>query len=278
MDSGWAIKYLIRYICNMKTSTFYFIAFLFLAPLSGCKSDNGSSDENDEPEVSEKNLTFEDRLNRHVTGSLSIPAMEKFSMKQYKAHMNADNFEDVVITVNRMEFALENAKESSKPEIVEKMGYMGNYNYFVFYDGARDKFSVPIPIPSSPKRELDIKFENIMSEAYKTLTVEYRIKESAFRDYYEVANGGLAKIFQMKVFDYIGTATPEAFYTELDRGSISASKDILMYEGKIKDYDPKNIEDIYSYEPVIEKKDKLVYRWIYNPATMKYMTPNPDLK
>jgi hypothetical protein len=224
--------------------------------------------------VNEKNLTFEERAERHITGSLSIPATEKFSIQYYKAHLNADNDEDAIVVVNRLEFAKSEVNKLPNAAYISKLGYMGNYNYFVFYDGAKDKFSVPIATPSSALTPLKVKFENIYSDIYSNLTIEYRMRNSAFKNFYFLENGILQKVFQTKIYDYIGTDKPEAFFIEYTKGSISSAKDMLVYEGKIKDY-TADVKDIYDYNPIIEKKEnaKLVLKWFYNPRIAAYMTP-----
>lgn len=224
--------------------------------------------------VNEKNLSFEERAERHITGSLSIPATEKISIQYYKAHLNADNNEDAIIVVNRLEFAKAEVNKLPNAAYISKLGYMGNYNYFVLYDGAKDKFSVPIATPSSALTPLKVKFENIYSDIYSNLTIEYRMRNSAFKNFYFLENGILQKVFQTKIYDYIGTDKPEAFFIEYTKGSISAPKDMLVYEGVIKNYSA-DIKDIYDYNPIIEKKKnaKLVLTWFYNPAIAAYMTP-----
>ena len=97
---------------------------------------------------------------------------------------------------------------------------------------------------------------------------------AAFKNFYFLEDGVLQKVFQTKIYDYIGTPNPEAFYIEYTKGSISSAKDFLVYEGRIKDYSPE-VKDVYDYNPIIEKKEnaKLVLTWFYNPAIHAYMTP-----
>lgn len=266
-----------HYICSMNMipqlmkQPAYLVFCLFITVLSSCNTETGAEVDTDTPP---KKLTFEERVFNHVSGHLSIPSTEKFTYKVYKAQMNSDNFEDAIITVNRLEYAKTQAPKMEIGEEIAKMGYFGNYNYFFFYDGSVDKFSVPITLASSAVAPLKVKFENIITDSYSDLTIEYRVDNSAYKAYYTLTAGTLQKVFEIKMYDFIGTENPEVYYFEYGKGSMSYAKDILVYEGKIKDYTP-NIKDIYTYEPVIEKKDKLVYRWFYNPQIYKYMTPDP---
>ncbi len=251
-------------------SKFYVPVLGLALMISSCKDNNGT-ETGEVDKTPEVKLSFEERIQRHVTGSLSIPPNEKFTTKRYNAHLNPDNYEDAIITVNRLEYAKAQAASVPNGSQIEEMGYMGNNNYFIFYDGKLDKFSVPVTVPSSAMAPLEIKFENIISESYKDLTIEYRIINSSYKNYYALSSGVLQKVFQVKLFDYIGTRKPEAFFIEYDKGSISTARDILVYEGKIVDY-PTDIKDVYTYVPKIEKTSKLIVRWFYNPGTMQYMT------
>ncbi len=258
----------------MKAWNFFLaIPITFLLACKG-QTETIENDELSKVVVNEQNLSFEERAERHLTGSLSIPATENITIQYYKAHLNADNSEDAIVVLNRLEHAKEQVAKLPNAKYISQMGYMGNYNYFVFYDGALDKFSVPIATPSSALVPLKVNFENISSDTYSTLTIEYRVNNAAFKNFYFLDRGVLQKVFQTKIYDYIGTPNPEAFYIEYAKGSISTAKDFLVYEGKIKDYTP-NIENVYVYDPIIEKKEnaKLVLKWFYNPSIAAYMTP-----
>lgn len=248
------------------------IAFVVACTNSDVEVDN---DKTAKVVVNEKNLSLEERASRHITGSLAIPATEKFTMEIKKGHLNADNDEDAIITINRLDFAKEELLQKRNPEYIKQLGYNGNYNYFVYYDGEKDKFSVPIPVPSSALAPLKVKFENIYSDIYYTLTIEYRVMEGSFKNFYFIERGILQKVFQTKIYDYIGTDKPEVFFIEYVDGSESAAKDLMVYEGVIKDYAAENIKDIYDFNPTIEKKKnaKLILKWFYSPKDQAYMTP-----
>ncbi|MGV3631527.1 MAG: hypothetical protein ACO1O6_09975 [Bacteroidota bacterium] len=215
-------------------------------------------------------LKFEERIKREVEAKLSIPATETYQLEIKKAHLNADEKEDAVITVNRMELAQKEAADD-KTGNRARLGYMGNYNYFFYYDGKIDKISIPMSIGSSGKAPLKASFDNIQSDIYQDLIIEYRIRNSAFRNYYVIENGSLALVFQWKLFDMVGDENYEANYIQYEPGSMSLAKDIIIYKGKIKNYSPK-IPDVYSYSPEIEKNGPMLYRFFYDPASMKYMT------
>lgn len=268
---------IITYICVMKNSIFLLALFGTMLLLTACKTDVNTAESEIEPdEVPAENLTFDERLKRQITGHLSIPATEKYSTEIIRGFLNSDNIEDAVITINRLEYAKEQVAKAKNSKQIEEFGYMGNYNYFVFYDGKLDKLSVPIPVPSSAIQPLNAKLENITSEAHKDLTLEYRIYNAGFKNYYQISQGTLIKIFQVKLFDYLGTATPEAFHLEYKSGSISNAKDIEVFAGRITNYDPIQSAS-YDFVPQIEKTSKRIRNWFYNPQIQKYMTEDPTM-
>lgn len=249
--------------------------FVALTTVSCNETNTEKIDETVEDEVIET-LSLDERAKREAMLKLQIPPTENFSIKKHTAHLNGDDQEDAIFTINRLEFALERASKSKNQVKLAEMGYVGNYNYFIFYDGKLDRFSVPILVPSSPKTELQISFENVLTDAYQDVIVEYRIRNSAYRNYYQILDGSLAEVFQWKVFDYLGTTSPESFAFKYEPGSYSLSKDIVIYTGKIKNY-PTEIPDTYAYFPEIESTDKEVIRFFFDSRKQKYSTTTrPD--
>lgn len=254
---------------RMKFGLFVFVLLLFSCNEETSKTKDTLFEE-DKPVVNE---SFEQQLVREVEGKLQIPRKEKYTTKVYRAHLNADNSEDAIVTVNRYEFALSEASASPNPAKVAELGYTGNYNYFLFYDGLLKKFSNPIAVASSPKAPLKVVFENIQSNVFKDITIEYRIRNSAFRNYYLIHQGAIQLMFQWKLFDAVGTTTPEVNFIAYDKGSRSSFKDIIVYPGKIVNYTPA-ISDIYAYEPNVIQNGEPLYRFFFEPSTLKYMTKN----
>ena len=252
----------------------FMLVLSFLLALYGCsdspKVNNDAEQESPENEKDNKNLDFETRIKREIEAKLSIPATEKYTLEIHKAHLNADEKEDAVITVNRLEFAMEEASQGQTAKRAE-FGYMGNYNFFFFYDGQLDKISVPVTVASSAKSPLRVSFDNIQSEIYKDVIIEYRIRNSAFRNYYQIENGSLMMVFQWKLFDFAGTDNYEANFIEYQPGTYSLAKDIVIYQGTIKNYN-KQIPDVYKYNPVIEKGGKELYRFFFDPGSNVYAT------
>lgn len=254
----------------MKIIRLIFISLILVA----CSTQNNKENkENTKKDSSEKTATisnFETRIKREIEAKLNIPATEKYALAINKAHLNGDEKEDAIVTINRLEFALNEAAKTNTAKRAE-LGFMGNYNYFFYYDGALDRVSIPMPIASSAKAPLKVYFENIQSEIYKDAIIEYRIRNSAFRNYYLIENGSLGLVFQWKLFDQIGTDNYEANFISYQPGTITLAKDIIISKGKISNYS-KNISNVYTYNPTIEKNGEELYRFFYDNRTGKYMT------
>lgn len=253
----------------MKTALFATLllsSFIFMA----CgDTNNTDSDLNTETDVT-SNETFEERARREVMSYLAIPANEKFSIKIYKEYLSSDTIQDAVITVNRLEFAMDRAIKNGKEAKAAELGFTGNYNYIFYYDGALDKISNPIFAPSSPGRELDIEFRSICSPTRKDMIVGYRIRNSGWKSYFSVFNEhDMMMVFQWKEFDHAGTDNPEALLHTFEENPGSIAQDICIYESEIDNYD-KNIGNEYAYVPSITKKKKILLKFLLDPIEKKY--------
>ncbi len=249
-----------------------FALLLILFSFFSCKNETDKKDVFGKEKVENtKSSSFEERVKREIEVKLEIPVKEKYEFKIHYAFLNADANKDAIITVNRLGFAMDEAAKAENTAKRAEFGYMGNYNYFFYYDGKLDKISVPMVVASSSKSPLKVTFNNIQSEIYQDVSIDYRIKNAAFRSYYLIENGSCQIIFQWKLFDQIGLDSYEANFIKYDEGTLSLTKDILIYKGKIKDYTTK-VEDISRYDPTIENTNEELYRFFYDPRTMKYMT------
>lgn len=224
-----------------------------------------------------KNEPFDKRYKSEIETKLSIGDKEKYSYHVYKAFINADSIEDAIITVNRMQYAEDEAIKSGKVTKSVEMGYVGNYNYFFYYDGAIDQISDPITVPSSPGRELDISFASITSPEKQDIIIDYRIRNSGWRSYFtSTSEGHLSLMFQWKWFDYVGEAVPEALNHVLEPSPEGQSQDISIYQSAIDGYSPE-VKDVYAYVPKITKKGALMYRFFYDPAVSKFRIYSPQM-
>lgn len=250
--------------------TIFFLSALVLAV--GCTGNSEKEDKNTEPAAvsNELQLDFDQRAKREIEAKLQIPRNEKYSYTVYKEFINADSIQDAIITVNRMQFALDEAIKSGHQAKMAELGFMGNYNFFIYYDGASDQFSVPLPVPSTPGRPLDVSFQSIVSPTRKDVVIDYRIRNSGWRSYFSVFNEtDLALVFQWKMFDHAGEDKPEALLHLTEDSKQYIGKDILIYTSEIENY-TKNIGDIYAYMPRIVKPIQLEYRFYFDAKYGKF--------
>ncbi len=239
--------------------------------LASCNSDNKAEKSvSDEPENNVELTSLEDRVKRHIESSLTIPATENYTFKIYKENLDGDKKEDAIISVNRLEFAMNEAAKSKNPVKQAEIGFMGNHNYIFYYDGALDQLSPHIPIPSSPNAALQIQFENISSPSYKDVLIDFRIVNGCFRDFFTIINHAPQRIFQWKVFDGINKSKTEAYGFKYEQGKLSDSKDILVMKAKFKQNQKEN--NVYAYQPKIEESKDILYRFFFYPKEGKYIT------
>ncbi len=251
---------------------FFLIFPLFLFASCGEPDDDSTEPvtESTDTQTQETEAEFFSRSKREVTAKLRIPANENFKMKVYRAEINSDTILDAIITVNRLDYAMEQAIKSGNQGKAAEIGFMGNYNYFIYFDGASGRYSVPIPVPSTPGRELDVTFENILSEVRKDVIIEYRVRNSGYKSYYSVFNeADLLLVFQWKYFDNAGNDVPEALLHKYVSQPNSKGKDIYIYKSEIDGYN-KEIGDIYQYVPTISKENELLYKFTFDPRFTKY--------
>jgi hypothetical protein len=236
---------------------------------SACTTPNETTDKpvNDKLEANED---FETKVRRHVEGQLTIPRKEKYTLTIHREQLDGDGKLDGIIAVNRLEFALEEAKESDKTAKRAEIGFMGSYNYFFYYDGATNKLSAPIKLPSSPYAPLIVNFEHITSQDYKDILIDYRVLSASYKDFYTITNRIPRRIFQWKNFDGLGKSTYEAYVFEYDKGTMVESRDIIVRKASLQQ--PSGETDIYTFQPELTPTNEIAYRFFVHPAHGKYVT------
>jgi hypothetical protein len=261
----------------MNNSLYFIFSILILCACNNSHNDknenviqkNGKNFENIKNGKIDENI--ENRLRKEVISSLLIPVNEKFNFEIKFEHLNSDDKKDAIILVNRLNFAINEASKSNNPAKIAELGYLGAHNYFFYFDGKTKKLSIPIVIGSSAKAPLKVIFENIQSEFYKDIIIEYRIRNSAFRNYYLLKDLTLQLIFQWKLYDLLGTPNNESVFIEYKDGTLNLVKDILIYKGKIKNH-KLNIENVYTFKPEIVSTNELKYRFFFDQNQSKYFT------
>lgn len=249
-----------------------FILFSFsLLLLASCDDVKKTAPEGETIEVDpDQFLPIEKRAKKHVMSALGITATEKFSYKIYKKELNGDGKEDAIITVNRLEYAMDHAAKSSNAAKLAEMGFMGNYNFFFYFDGSSRKISQAINVPSTPQKELVIEFEHITSENYYDILVNLRVRNSCFVDFYTIEGESMNSFFYWKRFDGVGTEKVEAYAFSYGEGKVTGRKNIDITKAKLSV--PKGEFDPFTVDPTIESTGELVHSFFYLPAQDKYVT------
>ena len=259
--------------------------FLFLWFLMACSNEDssGSAQESDLFETitnqNSRNKTgylldssafyVDSIIQKYIRETLNTGDNENFTYNIHKAALNPDNEMDAIISVNRLAYAKQTAIESSHVAQAEKLAYMGPFNAFIFYDGRSNSFSIPVPVPSSPLLPLDISFVNISSNQHKDLVVNFRIRNSSYKEVYFLFNNKPSKVFQWKNFDGLGTHDSEAYAFGFNPGN-GPVRDIIVYKAKIEE--PKVAIDPFIFKPKILNSQEVQKKFFYVPAQGKYFS------
>lgn len=254
----------------MKFIQFFILTFSILFFTSCEESQEDNRKVIDESQLPDDHGDLNSYAKRHVEAQLRIAANEKYELKIYKENLDGDDKQDAIITVNRLNYALEEAANSANPAKRAEIGYMGNFNFFFYYDGAKDMISPPIVVASSPLSPLNVSFENISSDSYKDILIDFRIRNSSFRDFFSVINHTPRMVFEFRNFDGMGTTKSECYSFNYTTGSYSAFKDIQVMKANLGSV-PKGA-DLNTFEPTITPTKDLLYTFFYVPQEGKYMT------
>jgi hypothetical protein len=217
---------------------------------------------------------FDTRLKEYVIKyiqfGLNLDTSITFKTQYYKEKLNNDSIEDCAISLNLLEFAKKKAVKATNPAQLAQIGFMGDYNYVLFFDGLTCKITNETVIRSTPLSPLKITFENISSDKHKDILIDFRILNASYKDYYTVKGNKMERIFQWKNFDGLGNMENEAYIFKYAEGTMSTSKDILVYNAKL--INPKVEFDKFTFDPTIIKTDKLFKRFFLHPERGIYMT------
>ncbi len=212
-------------------------------------------------------------IRKYIRETLNTVDGEKFTYTIHTEALNPDKEIDAIISVNRLAYAKQTAIESGHVAQAKKLAYMGPFNAFIFYDGRSNSFSIPVPVPSSPLLPLDISFANISSNKHKDLVVDFRIRNSSYKEVYFLFNNKPSKVFQWKNFDGFGTPNSEAYSFAFNPGN-GPVRDILVYNAKIEA--PKGEIDPFIFKPKVVNSQDLRKRFFYVPKQGKYFSAKDD--
>ncbi len=209
-------------------------------------------------------------VDKYIQFGLNLDTSVAFNTQYFKEKINNDNIEDYVITLNLLKLAKKKAVKAKNPAQLAQIGFMGDYNYILFFDGLTSKITNETVIRSTPLSPLKITFENITSIKYKDILVDFRILNASYKDFYTVKGNKMERIFQWKNFDGLGNTENEAYFFKYAEGTMSTSKDILVYNANL--INPTFEFDKFTFDPTLIKTNKIFKRFFYHPETGIYMT------
>lgn len=245
---------------------------LFSLLLTACTTENKGSENSTKDQKS--SLSFEEKAKRAVEAELKINASETYGIQIHHAYIDRDTLKDAVILINRKQWAFDRIEKNDNSDIAKKMGYTGPYNNVFVYLGKYDKFiSVP-SVGSSAEHPLTVKFEVITTPSQKDFYVDYRIRNSMHRNYYTVRNDKVFLTLNCPIFDNVGAPEIKAYSIQHKESTVRLSKDVVLYEGEIPNYNPSKIKNVNNYSPdKIVSTGELYVFFIFNEKTMNYVTP-----
>lgn len=250
-----------------------FTSLLFVCGCSENRSDQKTTKK-------ERNLlSLEKKIEREVEADLDINAAEKYDIQLIEEYIDPDTLIDVLVLVNRKEWAHKKADKKGNTSFMKKTGYVGPYNYVYVKLGNNDKLLKAPPVGSSANIPLEHQFLQLTSQAHKDFFVEYRVRNSIYRNYYTVRDDQLYLTFNCPLLDSIGEPEPRVFAIKHQESTVRIAKDIALYEGKIVGYDHTTIEDPETYDPeqIIPLPELYVF-FLFDEKTMKYKTPMIETK
>lgn len=250
----------------MKILYAFLISISFIACSEAPKEDGIKN----EPTQETKKFMSRKEIIRHIEAQLKIPATEKYEIAFCEAHLNEDDSIDLIITVNMLQKAKNDAIETGKLAKRAEMGFVGNYNFFFYFDGGTGVITSPIPVASSPYAPLAISFENITSETHKDLLVDFRIRTSKFRQFYTIASLAPFQVCETEIFTDYGSPDEKVYAIEYEEDTYSIGRNIVIYEGIPERIAIEKPDDVYSIDPKITSTKKLIRRWYYSPKHLKY--------
>lgn len=192
----------------------------------------------------------------------------------HRAHLNEDEYLDAYVSVNLAKLASRDMEQAKNPASFIDMGYLGNYNYIIVWDGELKRIGKPYVLSSNGLEDLKLAEHNLLDPGYKTISAQYRVRNSAFETFFRYLNGNIVPVFSYKIIDGIGTDEPEAYVYELQENPSQLQQDILIYAANIPNYSAEaalKIANFYPYDSLV-KQYPVRMLFFYEKSMQKYAT------
>jgi hypothetical protein len=231
-------------------------------------------------DASIKPIEFDEKAIRQaVLSRLGISETDQPEVVITRAHLNNDSFEDAYINVNLAKKATKDMEAAKNPAMFVETGYLGNYNYLIAWDGETKLLGNPYQLVSNAMEALIVEEVDLLDPGYKTLAVTYRVRNSVFEIFLRIMNGSFAPVFSYKIMDGIGTDKPVFQVRKIVDNPKSVQKDIIVYEGELRDYSATEAARNKNYYPFnrIQSKPAPVARYFFDKQLEKYATEAANL-
>lgn len=206
-----------------------------------------------------------------VKKALHLSKNEKVVLSFHRSYLNSDSSEDAYVIINLIGRAKQDYINNSNPATFSEMGYVGNYNYVVPFNGKTKTVGSPYLIGSNGYEPVEVIERKILGPGYSVLQTNYRVRNAGFAVFLQFTGRKLMPIFAYKRFDFIGTDSTQAFYCNIVDNPDNLTKDLDVYIGELVNYNTqKAFENPNYYKVKIEKTEQLVRHYFYQPSMRAY--------
>jgi hypothetical protein len=105
--------------------------------------------------------------------------------------------------------------------------------------------------------------------------IDFRIRNSSYKEVYFLFNNRPKKVFQWKNFDGLGSDSEEAYEFRFKLAQRSNVKDIVVYQANLGTH-PNKI-DAFTYKPEIKTSNDVIKRFFYVEKEGKYFSAKSGL-
>jgi len=214
---------------------------------------------------------FTKYLTHTLQNAFEVGQGENYTTNFLEVDYDRDGIMDKIISINRLEKANSDLESAENPEKFMEIGQMGNYNHLILYNGRDSLFYDPVNVSSSPYVPLVVSSISLKGGASSEIQVDYRIRNSSYRSLYSIKGNQVRLIFHWKIFDGLGTNSPEAYAIEVGaEGKYGEFKDLNIYKGKLEIL-PTN-SNPNTFQPKITKTGRIYTTFFYIAKEEKYFT------
>lgn len=258
----------------MNKFSFFKLGLLFFL-LGSCTSDEVEDVKQDSEDLFKVQVDFdEQQIKDLIIRRIKIEPTDIAVFEMHKAHLNADAFEDAYVVLNLANRAKRDMEKSANPARFHDSGYIGDYNFIYVWDGKTRTLGTAFKLAGNGLIPLKVTTSNFLDPGYKSISAEYRVKNSTFETFFMNRNGQLIPVFSYTKVDMIGTPEMKVTTHVFKENPEKIEKDILIVRGELSGYDQneaalnKNSYDVGLIKPTNE----VIYHFFFDERSKKYAT------